>query len=90
MTIQSRINKENTTPTSAGLAPSEWAAKSLKKKPKRRNKTRNPIDHNPLPSSQAEAAKHLCHHAGLHLALSSNTRSRSCKTWTPQPSWKRE
>jgi hypothetical protein len=26
MTIQSRMNKENTTPTSAGLAPSEWAA----------------------------------------------------------------
>jgi hypothetical protein len=69
MTIQSIMNKENTTPTSAGLAPSEWVAKSLKEKPKRINKTRNPIDPNPLPCSHAEAAKHLCHHAGLSLAL---------------------
>jgi hypothetical protein len=34
MTIQSRMNKENTTPTSAGLAPSEWAANLSKKNPK--------------------------------------------------------
>jgi hypothetical protein len=32
MTIQSRINSMNTTPTLAGMTPSEWTAKSLKKK----------------------------------------------------------
>jgi hypothetical protein len=41
------------------------------KTPKEEIKTQNPIDPNPLPCSQAEAAKYLCHYAGLHLALSS-------------------
>jgi hypothetical protein len=41
MTIQSRMNKEYTTPASAGLAPSEWAANLSNKNPKERNKTQN-------------------------------------------------
>jgi hypothetical protein len=36
MTIQSRMNKEYTTPTKAGLAPSEWAANLSNKNPKER------------------------------------------------------
>jgi hypothetical protein len=63
MTIQSRMNKEYTTPTS------EWAANLSNKNPKERSKTQNPIDLNPLPGSRAHAAKHLCHRAGLSLAL---------------------
>jgi hypothetical protein len=35
MTIQSRMNKEYTTPASAGLAPSEWAAISQIKSQKK-------------------------------------------------------
>jgi hypothetical protein len=35
MTIQSRINKEYTTPASAGLAPSEWAVNLSNKNPKK-------------------------------------------------------
>jgi hypothetical protein len=34
MTIQSRMNKEYTTPASAGLTPSEWAANLSNKNPK--------------------------------------------------------
>jgi hypothetical protein len=34
MTIQSRINKEYTTPASVGLAPSEWTANLSNKNPK--------------------------------------------------------
>jgi hypothetical protein len=64
--------------TSAGLASSEWAAKSLKEKPKRRNKTQNPMDPNQLPCSHADATKHFCHHAGLHLVLSQQNKSRTC------------
>jgi hypothetical protein len=41
MTIQSRMNKEYTTPVPAGLTPSEWVAKISQMKPKERNK--NPI-----------------------------------------------
>jgi hypothetical protein len=36
MTIQSGMNEENTTPTSAGLAPSEWAAISQIKTQKKK------------------------------------------------------
>jgi hypothetical protein len=39
ITIQSRMNKEYTTPASAGLAPSEWATNLSNKNPKERNKT---------------------------------------------------
>jgi hypothetical protein len=69
MTIQSRMNKEYTTPTQTGLAPSEWAANLSNKNSKERSKTQNLIDHNPLPGSHAHAAKHLCHRVGLSLAL---------------------
>jgi hypothetical protein len=69
MTIQSRMNKEYTTPASAELAPSEWAANLSNKNPKERNKTQNPIDPIQLSDSHANAAKHLCHRAGLSLAL---------------------
>jgi hypothetical protein len=62
----------------AELAPSEWVAKTLKEKLKRRNKTRNLMDPNQLLCSHADAAKHLCHHVGLHLALSHQNKSRIC------------
>jgi hypothetical protein len=42
MTIQSRMNKEYTTPAKAGLAPSEWAANLSNKNPEERNKTQKP------------------------------------------------
>jgi hypothetical protein len=42
MTIQSKMNKEYTTPAKAGLAPSEWAANLSNKNPKERNKTQKP------------------------------------------------
>jgi hypothetical protein len=32
---------------------------------------------NRLPCSHADAAKHFCHHAGLHLALSHQNTSRT-------------
>jgi hypothetical protein len=35
------------------------------------------MDPNQLPCSHADAAKHLCHHAGLHLALSHQNKSRT-------------
>jgi hypothetical protein len=60
------------------LAPSKWIAKSHKQNPKKRNKTQNPIDPNQLPCSHADAAKHLYHHAGLHLALSHQNKSCTC------------
>jgi hypothetical protein len=70
ITIQSRMNKENTTPAYAGLAPSEWAINLSNKNPKERNKTKkNPTDPIQLPGSHANAAKHPCHCAGLSLAL---------------------
>jgi hypothetical protein len=79
MTIQSRINSMNTTPTLAGMTPSEWTAKSLKKKiPKERTKIRNSMDPNQLPCSQTDAAKHLYHHVVLYLALSPR-KFRTCK-----------
>jgi hypothetical protein len=40
--------------------------------PKEKNKTQNPMDPIQLPGSHANAAKHLCHRAGL----SPNTRSK--------------
>jgi hypothetical protein len=69
MTIQSRMNKEYTTPAEAGLAPSEWAANLSNKNPKEKNKTQNPMDPIQLPGSHANAVKHLCHRARLSLAL---------------------
>jgi hypothetical protein len=48
MTIQSRMNKEYTTPASAGLAPSEWAANLSNKNTKEGNKTQNPMNPNQL------------------------------------------
>jgi hypothetical protein len=69
MTVQSRMNKEYTTPASAGLSPSEWAANLSNKNPKERIKTQNLMDHIQLPDSHANAAKYLCHRAGLSLAL---------------------
>jgi hypothetical protein len=89
MTIQSRMNEEYTTSASAGLAPSEWAANLSNKNPKERNKTQNPMDPIQLPGSHANAAKHLCHRAGLSLALAPR-KSRTGNTWIPQPPWKRE
>jgi hypothetical protein len=77
MTIQSRMNKEYTTPASAGLAPSEWAANLSNKNSKERNKTQNPMDPIQLPGSHANAAKHLCHRAGLSLALALRKKSRT-------------
>jgi hypothetical protein len=71
MTIQFRMNKENTTPTYAGLAPSEWAAISQIKTQKKEIRLKNLMDPIQLSDSLANAAKHPCHRAGLHLALSS-------------------
>jgi hypothetical protein len=89
MTIQSRMNKEYTIPASAGLAPSEWATNLSNKNPKEINKTQNPIDPIQLPASHANAAKHLCHRAGLSPALAPR-KSQTGNTWIPQPPWKRE
>jgi hypothetical protein len=47
------------------------------KNPKEEIKTQNSMDPNQLLSSHANAAKHLCHHAGLHLALSHQNKSRT-------------
>jgi hypothetical protein len=69
MIIQSRMNKEYTTPAQTGLAPSEWAVNLSNKNPKERNKTQNSMGPIQLPGSHANAAKHLCHRAGLPLAL---------------------
>jgi hypothetical protein len=66
------MNKEYTTPAKAGLAPSEWAANFSNKNPKERNKTQNLMGPIQLPGSHANAAKHLCHRAGL----SPSTRSK--------------
>jgi hypothetical protein len=35
------------------------------------------MDPNQLPCSYANAVNHLCHHAGLHLALSHQNKSRT-------------
>jgi hypothetical protein len=35
------------------------------------------MDPNQLPYSHEDVAKHLCHHAGLHLALSHQNKSRT-------------
>jgi hypothetical protein len=69
MIVQSRMNKEYTTPASAGLAPSEWAANLSNKNPKERIKTQNLMDPIQLPGLHANAAKHLCHRVVLSLAL---------------------
>jgi hypothetical protein len=69
MTIQSRMNKEYTTPASTGLTSSEWTSNLLNKNSKEGNKTQNPMDPIQLPGSHANVAKHLCHRAGLSLAL---------------------
>jgi hypothetical protein len=63
------MNKEYTTPASAGLAPSKWAVNLSNKNPKGRIKTQNPMDPIQLPGSHANAAKHLCRRAGLSLTL---------------------
>jgi hypothetical protein len=36
------------------------------------------MDPNQLSYSHADAEKHLCHHAGLHLTLSHQNTSRTC------------
>jgi hypothetical protein len=41
------------------------------------NKTQNPMDPNQLPYSHVDAANQLCHHTGLHLALSHQNISRT-------------
>jgi hypothetical protein len=67
------MNKEYTTPASAGLTPSEWTTNLSNENPKEENKTQNPMDPNQLPISHENAAKHLCHRAGLSLALAPRT-----------------
>jgi hypothetical protein len=79
------MNKEYTTPASAGLAPSELAANLSNKNPKEGNKIQNPMDPIQLPGSHANAANHLCHRAGLSLTLAPR-KSRTGNTWIPQPS----
>jgi hypothetical protein len=85
MTIQSIMNKEYTTHASAELAPSEWTTNLSNKNSKEGNKTQNLMDPIQLPSSHVNAAKHLCHHAGLSLALAPR-KSQTGNTWIPQPS----
>jgi hypothetical protein len=53
------MNKEYTTPASAGLAPSKWVANLSNKTPKERNKIQNPMDPIQLPGSHANAAKRM-------------------------------
>jgi hypothetical protein len=83
MTIQSRMNKENTMPTSAGLAPSEWAAISQIKTQKKEIRLKNPMDPTQLPDSHANAAKYPCHRAGLSLALAPRIKIPNLKHLDP-------
>jgi hypothetical protein len=89
MTIQSRMNKKYTTPASAGLAPSEWGANLSNKTQKKETKLKTRWILIQLPGSHVNAAKHLCHRAGLYLALAPR-KFRTGNTWIPQPPWKHE
>jgi hypothetical protein len=53
-----------------GASSIEMGIKNLlNKNPKEGNKTQNPMDPNQLSDSHADAAKHLCHRAGLSQTL---------------------
>jgi hypothetical protein len=58
-------------------------SKSLKQNPKERNKTQNPMDPIQLPGSHANAAKRLCHRAGLSLALAPRKKIPNLKYLDP-------
>jgi hypothetical protein len=78
MTIQSRMNKRVQCMYRWGLTPSEWAVNLSKKTSKEINKNLKPNGSYQLPGSHANAAKHLCHRAGLSLALTPR-KFRICK-----------
>jgi hypothetical protein len=69
MTIQFRMNKRIQRLHRRGLATSEWAANLSNKTPKEMNKNPKPNGSYQLSGSHANAAKNLCHRAGLSLAL---------------------
>jgi hypothetical protein len=80
MTIQSRMNKRVYNACIGGASSIGMGSKiSQIKTQKKEIKLKNPMDPNQLPGSHANAAKHLCHRAGLSLALTPR-KSRTCNT----------